>query len=260
MENNIGTFPFGQSIHVVKQTDRAAKDCFVLGVYASAVHARWVDPEGRELAKALAVASEPQIFWNGANQEGVISQVSIPPLAGSLLPAPLNGASGKALEQYYLAPLKLMRKDVWLCDLLPFFHVRPKSAQDYCIHTTHNQLALLHGWPIANIPRLSGTFTIDSKRVAAIQQELAESQAKVLITLGDDPLRLFTCRFDEKGRTSVREFGTTTYGQPQKLKIAGHELIHIPLVHPRQAGKLGTYSSEWRNLHDAWTHHAESLV
>lgn len=35
----IGTFPFGEPVKAVTQTDRSEKDVFVLGVYASAVHA-----------------------------------------------------------------------------------------------------------------------------------------------------------------------------------------------------------------------------
>jgi hypothetical protein len=39
----IGTFPFGQLVQDVVQTDRTPKKVFVLGVYASAVHARWMN-------------------------------------------------------------------------------------------------------------------------------------------------------------------------------------------------------------------------
>ena len=37
-----GTFPFGEPLRPVVQIDRGPKDVFVLGVYSSAVHARWV--------------------------------------------------------------------------------------------------------------------------------------------------------------------------------------------------------------------------
>ena len=39
-------FPFGQELKEVEQKDRAPKEAFVLGVYASAVHARWLDKNG----------------------------------------------------------------------------------------------------------------------------------------------------------------------------------------------------------------------
>lgn len=35
-------FPFGEELKPVLQQDRTPKKVFVLGVYASAVHARWV--------------------------------------------------------------------------------------------------------------------------------------------------------------------------------------------------------------------------
>ena len=38
-------FPFGQKLHPLVQEDRTPKKVFVLGVYASAVHARWKNKE-----------------------------------------------------------------------------------------------------------------------------------------------------------------------------------------------------------------------
>jgi hypothetical protein len=69
--NFFGTLPFGQPVCEVLQSDRDPKDVFVLGVYASAVHARWIDAAGKTVVKALAVASEPYIFWRGDNAESI---------------------------------------------------------------------------------------------------------------------------------------------------------------------------------------------
>jgi hypothetical protein len=71
MKEPVGTFPFGQPITVVEQQDREPRRIFVLGVYASAVHAQWKDAAGRTVVRALAVASEPYIFWRG---EGAASR------------------------------------------------------------------------------------------------------------------------------------------------------------------------------------------
>jgi len=35
-------FPFGEKVKRLSQVDCTPKDVFVLGVYASAVHAKWV--------------------------------------------------------------------------------------------------------------------------------------------------------------------------------------------------------------------------
>jgi hypothetical protein len=49
-----GVFPFGQPLRRVVQADRAPNRVFVLGVYSSAVHARWLSPTGRTLITASA--------------------------------------------------------------------------------------------------------------------------------------------------------------------------------------------------------------
>ncbi|MBL0065337.1 MAG: hypothetical protein IPP38_09975 [Bacteroidetes bacterium] len=126
-ENNI--FPFGQPLRQVKQKSRTNKDVFVLGVYASAVHARWVDARGKQIVAALAVASEPEIFWRGDGAEKIISEIHVPAEVGRLEPAAahLNGPSGNVLDQKYLEPLGFKREQSWLCDLLPESRVNEKQ-------------------------------------------------------------------------------------------------------------------------------------
>jgi hypothetical protein len=53
MEEELGTFPFGQPVRKVEQMDRSSKKVFVLGVYASAVHAKWIGSDGKEKVRAL---------------------------------------------------------------------------------------------------------------------------------------------------------------------------------------------------------------
>ena len=42
--SSVGMFPFGQPACALQQQDRTQKRVFVLGVYASAVQAKWVRP------------------------------------------------------------------------------------------------------------------------------------------------------------------------------------------------------------------------
>lgn len=83
----------------------------MLGVYASAVHARWIGPDGKNVVKALAVASEPCIFWRGDGAAQIIEQVAIPEKLGRLVSADtqFNGPSGKALDDLFLKPLGVSR-------------------------------------------------------------------------------------------------------------------------------------------------------
>ena len=107
-------YPFGQVVHPLRQQDRTPKKVFVLGVYASAVHARW-KRNGKTECTALAVASEPRIFWDGNIEEAkeIISKISIPKEAGTLEPAGshLNGPSAKVLDEHILGTLGYTRKD-----------------------------------------------------------------------------------------------------------------------------------------------------
>src|SRR5260370_8684190 len=96
---SFGTFPFGEPVTALTQEDRSPKRVFILGVYSSAVHARWVDNCGKEMVKALAIASEPYIFWCGDRAEQIIAKVRVPEALGRLeMPViGFNGPSGVAL-------------------------------------------------------------------------------------------------------------------------------------------------------------------
>jgi len=102
----VGRFPFGQPVRRVIQADRTPKRVFVLGVYASAVHARWCDVRGRQLVKALGVASEPHLFWRGDGVKDILAVIDVPPTAGWLEPAPrdLNGPSGRSIDEDNIDP------------------------------------------------------------------------------------------------------------------------------------------------------------
>ena len=246
------TYPFGQPLTPVIQTDRRPKRVFVLGVYASAVHARWMSPEGKVKVRALAVASEPEIFWRGEGAAAIIRQISMPASLGHLVPADarLNGPSGVVLDERFLAPLGVTRQDAWLCDLLPESRLNP--SQRKALDREYMDFVRQGLVPDVTIPPVPRRFC-DDDRAAEIVEEILASQAPLLVTLGDIPLREFVARFEPKwAKLSV--FGQTaqTYGQEHPLTIGGHALSLLPLVHPRQAGRLGASSGVWAGLHGQW--------
>jgi len=59
---------------------------FVLGVYASAVCERWLNPHGSTRVVALAVASEPHIFCRGEGKAEIIASIQVPAEADRLVP------------------------------------------------------------------------------------------------------------------------------------------------------------------------------
>lgn len=249
-------FPFGQPIRPVAQTDRSRKRVFVLGVYASAVHAHWKDDQGRTLVRALAVASEPCIFWTGEGAADIIRAITFDPAAGSLESAGdlLNGPSGRTLDQRFLAPIGLTRSDAWLCDLLPESRLNQRQIDAL-------QRASYDGWVEKGVlPRVDYQAAavppdfLGSHRPEVIQAEIAAAEPEILVTLGDQPLKDLVGPLAGLGPRTLRSFGADpgTYGRLHPITLGGRRMMLLPLVHPRQAGALGRSTPEWRVAHDTW--------
>jgi len=249
---SIGTFPFGQLVQEVVQKDRTPKNVFILGVYASAVHAHWVDTSEKTIVNALAVASEPYIFWHGENAESIIQKIAIPKELGKLTPAKqdFNGPSGLALDNLILNPLGLDRPDVWLCDLVP--HSCVNLSQSKAIERAYLPIASKYGLAEHTVPPVPNPLT-DEDRRKAISDEIIESEAKVLILLGDKPLQWFLTYFDNRWR-KLSDFGrdNRAYGQLHNARVGSKGIKILPLAHPRQIAKLGQSSAVWYDVHKNW--------
>lgn len=257
---SVGTFPFGQPVQRVVQADRGPKRVFVLGVYASAVHARWCDARGTPKVKALGVASEPYIFWRGEGVEEILSTIDVPPEAGHLRPAHdcFNGPSGKSIDEDFLEPLGLTREDAWLCDLLPYscMNKRQAAAVSRCYAPFVARLRL----PPAIWPVLPDELT-DAARREEIAAELLESTAEVVVTLGDQPLKWFGVKaFGSEHSLGAYGRDPRTYGVLHDVAFEGRALRLLPLVHPRQAAGIDRHSEFWNDLHRTWVRQVAPVV
>jgi hypothetical protein len=244
----IGSFPFGEPVNKVVQMDRSPKEFFVLGVYASAVHARWISPFGKTLVNALAVASEPYIFWRGEDPVTIIKEICIPTELGRLEPArsEFNGPSGIALDKLILHPLGIDRNNTWLCDLVPHSCVNP--GQRMAIEREYLPLTQRYQLPTSSVPPLPKPL-VDDKRIDEIVSELMESKASKMILLGDLPIKWFLRHFDKRWH-KLSDF--EPYGQIHHVRILDMEISVLPLAHPRQIARLGRSSSHWYKQHQLW--------
>ena len=246
-------FPFGETVHSLVQQDRSPKKVFVLGVYASAVHARW--RKGNKIVcQALAVSSEPRIFWDGNPDEAanIIRRIHIPEQIGTLEPTGihLNGPSARVLDNQILAPLGLTRKDAWLCDLLPETRLNPNQFK--IIKNEYEPKAKRYGLNEVTIP-IRPTIFCDQARSEEIVSELEESQAETLILLGDVPILQFLNRIAKVNYKSIQEYvDLYGYGNSSQTSINGKTYNILPLVHPRQIGALGAHSGKWYKYHQEW--------
>lgn len=245
-------YPFGSELQKVEQQDKSPKKVFVLGVYASAVHAKWIGADGKVKVTALAVASEPEIFWRGKDAEQIISRITLPNGCGQLIPADkrFNGPSGIALDELFLSPLGLTRNDVWLCDILPYTRINPNQAS--AIKNQYNPLIKAYGVHPCTIPVFKPSELGRIERVFEILDELQQSKADTIILLGELPIKYFLAHFTKYRKLS--DFGITpdSYGTIHELSIEGKTYRVLPLVHPRQAAALGKSSPEWQRLHQHW--------
>ena len=246
-------FPFGQELHPLVQEDRSPKKVFVLGVYASAVHARW-KKDSQIICQALAVASEPRIFWDGNVDEAkrIIDSVNIPAELGVLEPAgkQLNGPSAKVLDENILAPLGYTRQDAWLCDCLP--ETRINSSQAKVIKERYNPLIEKYGLNHVTIP-VRPTAFCDHRRAEEITAELMESQAELLILLGDIPIAQYLKKVADVSYSTLGEYvDLYGYGNVTETVINDKNIKVLPLAHPRQIGALGAHSEKWYHAHHKW--------
>ena len=154
------------------------------------------------------------------------------------------------LDDRFLAPLGYSREDAWLCDLLP--ESRLNASQRRAIDRAYLPFVNQGLLPTATIPPVPPRFC-DDERAAQIVDEILTSQAEILVTLGDIPLGQFVARFEPTwSRLSVFGRSPDLYGQLHPFNLGGHSLSLLPLVHPRQAGRLGASSGAWGDLHDLW--------
>ena len=101
---------------------------------------------------------------------------------------------------------------------------------------------------------------IRESRRDEIAEQIVNSKAKTLITLGNEPLRQFTSKFGAHKKLSEYGQYIRLYGRLHPITIDGLELKLLPLVHPRQAARLGSYSIDWSEAHARWIEQQAPLV
>ena len=203
---------------------------------------------------SIIVASEPYIFWKGDGCQEIIDEINIPNELGYLEPAlpKYNGPSGITLDKQFLKPLGFSRKESWLCDLLPYSRINPNQRKALSNH--YDPIVARYNLPVWTIPN----FTIielknQKSRHIEILNEIEESKSKIIILLGDLPIKYWLSHFTNYKK--LLDFGDTAqdYGRLHLVRINGQDYKILPLVHPRQAGALGKSSKKWNELHKNWT-------
>ncbi len=249
--HKLGTFPFGNQVIKVSQSDKTPKPVFVLGVYGSAVFAQFISKNQVSNILCLPVDNEPEIFWNGGLNEAkqIISKIKVPKHSGKLIAEneKLNGMLGKALDKYFLHPLKLDRSQVWLCNLFPHFVSNKNERRSV---KSFNYIHATIKTPPAILPSKKNRWNYIGKvRFREVTEEIFQARPEYLVTLGEQPLKWLLKEFNPTvgNLLNVKNYGTIT-----DINFDSIKLKLIPLFHPRQILKEKNRESRIGLLHYDW--------
>jgi len=103
---------------------------------------------------------------------------------------------------------------------------------------------------VVSLPPVPKAFADDSRRQEVLA-ELEESKAELVILLGDEPVRRWLSKFDDRWKR-LSDFGAE-YGRRHRVVLGGKSYEVLPLAHSRQVAGLGSHSVKWRAAQEAWT-------
>lgn len=266
-------FPFGDP-STPRQPRRPAgvAAAFVLGVYPSAIHVRWDLPawahsEHGPVVGALAIADEPTVFWDGANDHELVAawKARVGFRDGNETGAwghvrgVGNGTSGRPVRVGVLDALGVDAADTWFTDAINEFYVKRGGAktrqQGDVLDDVYAPFATEVGLPLANLPTRPTPEALVRLAISEhrdrLCQELVEAASPVVITLGEEARQVLAGIADTASgppttaltRTAMTE---ASYGEPGAVAVGGLESVWYAVAHP---GNRDTY---WRSMHVSW--------
>lgn len=264
MTDHPGTFPFGcpSTERPPRKPETGAAAAFVLGVYPSALHVRWNLPTHLAAASgkpigALAIDVEPVVFWDGADAGDKIEKwVGDRELTdqgdfGTFGKAGGNGSSGLSVVKTALKPLTIDAKTVWFTDALPWYFLKQESDQAKA-QALYNKVAAELGHQPSDLPARPPIAQLVEEAVStrrdALRAELLESEAPLVITLGEEARLVAAGIADAVDGPPANELAldASDYGRAGSLTIDGNAIAWRALKHP------GQHHRDWVNKHDTW--------
>lgn len=272
-----GVFPFGATslLREARPPRQLPAALFVLGVYPSALHIRWDLPRWAvkdhglpPTVSALAVDVEPVVFWDGHTpaaddvfqrwlERSDFVPGDGPGHHGRVIPSG-NGSSGRAVMEHVLKPLGFDAKATWFTDALPWFFVKrsgssTKREQGDVLDDIYEPFAAAAGLPSADLssrPSRSQLVTMaTTTERRRLREELAESGASSVVTLGEEARRVLVGIADEADGLPTRPLHAKAYGDRGRVRVGNHAAEWYALVHP------GNRSAKWRQARDLWKSH-----
>ena len=245
-------YPFGAPVRSVARQPSGHRRVFILGAYPSALHIRWIPPDGSNLGavRALAVDNEPEPFWDGADDAELVDAWAAEWFSasyGRVSPAgKLNGSSGRWVDEQVLRPLAARREEVWFTDCLDTY--RGSRGQAKRIGDTYTPFADEADLPQAILGDHPSETAIVRQCLDGHQERLLDELDAVapdlVVTLGNAAARVFheLIGLDGPAPPLARE----GYGEfVHVARLSGRAIQWLPLVHPGAP-------STWQQGHAVW--------
>lgn len=244
-------YPFGALVGECGTDAPEEVDAFLLGAYPSAIHVRWVPPRGSgfQPIAALAVADEPEVFWDGDDADARVEQwreQHFDAAWGEVTAARLNGPSGIWLQANIVKPLRdVGAESQFATDCLTTYRLSVGAASR--IADTYQPFARatpqLESADLA--PHPSETRIVQealSTQTDRLMSQLIAARPTVLVSLGNAASRVVAALAGLSGSGKLAADG---YAKPREVKIGGTSCTWIAAVHPATP-------AAWQARHQAW--------
>jgi uracil-DNA glycosylase len=250
-------FPFGQRVKESQPKAAGKKKLFVLGAYPSALHVAWQPPAPYRRISALAVDNEPEVFWDGSDEEKIIAHwrdtVGFEPTWGSIEAAgKLNGSSGRWVNENILIPLQVSRQDAFLTDCLNTYRISLAGAER--VSDTYARLAVQYNLPAANLQPHPNENDIVKEALAVHQARLIEevqaAQPDKIVTLGNAALKVIRQISTLLSNIAPQQLSPDRelYGKHYPIDIGGLSNIEWwPLAHPAAPNTYQETHRYWKS-------------
>lgn len=182
------------------------------------------------LAPSFPVSKEVSIMFIGENPSWEENQD---------VPFSPNTVSGKALEENYIKPLGLTRKQVWITDLFKCRY--PKEVY----HEKQKYDSL-----IQDVAKICVQLWL--------LQEIKIAKPKVIATLSDKQVYQ---RLRKILNLSIPSKFSDVVGKPHKISIDGFHTFLFPMIHPDISRPFGDGDDRKKNSRQKWVpiHHEKHI-
>jgi hypothetical protein len=251
-------FPFGQCVKESQPEMASKQKLFILGAYPSALHIVWQPPAPHRRISALAVDNEPEVFWDGCDQEKFIARwmdvVGFESSWGNIGAAgKLNGSSGRWVNENILIPFHATRADTFLTDCLNTYCSSIAGAGR--ISDTYTPFAANHALPTAHLPRHPNENEIVKEardlHTARLTREIQAVQPAKIVTLGNAALRVLRHLLAPTSGPTPHQLSpdSVSYGKPFRINIGGVNGVEWwPLAHPAAPAAYQEVHQRWKTL------------